>query len=334
MHLRIAALALVLSLVQSPFLLAKEDIRKHPLSIGKPVAAGGFDLLVEPSGVTALDDNTLLVVEDEMYTALRRLSLTSSSLAEFSFEEADQLSGKSFFQRQLLGPLDDLEAIARESSERFFIIASHEDANLGTRPGREKIALLHRQGNDITSASMRRDLFDQMVKYYPLLRDVLGKKKNTLNIEGMALDRRRQRLLIGFRSPLLDKQSIIVSLNNPVDYLHGEDPEFAPALKLLKLSKHGIRAMSYDDLSDRLLIVSAGESKGNRGAYLWTLSAEELHSPIRHVSDDKKLFENVEGLTTVAGGVLFIKDRNGKKKKADDAWFVLERSQIGLDSHP
>ena len=325
---------LVLVLAHAPLILAKEKARVHPLSIGKPVAAGQFDLLDEPSGVAALDESTLLVIEDEAHTALRRLSLTSRTLAEFSFSEADQLSSKGFIQRLLLGPLEDLEGIARESSDRFFIIASHEDANLGTRPEREKIALLSRNGDDIISASMRRDLFDQMSKHYPALGDAMGKKKNTLNIEGLAFDRHRQRLLIGFRSPLLDKQSIIVSLNNAVDYLQGDDPEFAPTLNLLDLDKQGVRAMSYDDATDTLIIVSARESKGKRGVNLWTLDAEALHSPVRHDSDDKSLFEDVEGLTPIAGGVLFMKDKNGKKKKRDDTWFVLERSQIGLDSHP
>jgi len=330
MHLRIAAVIVLMSLLHPQVVTASDEARVHPLSIGNPVAAGRFRLLVEPSGVTALDDSTLLVVEDEAHRALRRLSVTSRSLAEFSFDEADQRSAKGFLQRQLLGPLDDLEGIARVSSERFFAIGSHEDANLGNRPGREKLVLLDRQGDDITRALMRRDLFDQMVAQYPVLNEALGKKKNTLNIEALAYDRRRHRLLIGLRSPLLKKRSIIIVLNNPVNYLQGEDPEFAATPTLLDLDRHGIRAMSYDDTSDKLLIVTAGESKGHRGTNLWTLPAEGLHSPIRHVSDDKKLFEDVEGLTTIAGGVIFVKDRNGKKKKADDAWFVLNRTQIGL----
>ena len=330
MHLRIAAVTVVMSLLHPHVVMANDSARVHPLPIGNPVATGRFELIVEPSGVTALDDNTLIVVEDEAHRALRRLSVTSRSLRDFSFEEADQRSAKGFIQRQLLGPLDDLEGIARVSSERFFAIASHEDANLGTRPGREKLVLFDRQGDDITRVLMRRDLFDQMVAQYPVLNEALGKKKNTLNIEALAYDRRRHRLLIGFRSPMLKKRSIMIVLNNPVSYLQGEDPEFASTPTLLDLDRHGIRAMSYDDTSDKLLIVTAGESKGHRGSNLWTLPAEELHSPTRHVSDDKKLFEDVEGLTTIAGGVIFLKDRNGKKKKADDAWFVLERSQIGL----
>ena len=330
--LHILELAFFASLFHAPVILAKDHFSVHPSSIGEPVAAGQFKLLDEPSGVAALDERTLMVVEDEAHTALRRLSMTSRTLTEFSFEETDQLSAKGVVRRMLMGPLDDLEGIARESSDRFFIIASHEDANLGTRPEREKIALLSRDGDDIISAFMRRDLFDQMEKHYPSLDDALGKKKNTLNIEGLAYDRHRQRLLIGLRSPLLDKKTIIVSLNNAADYLQGEEPEFAPRLILLDLDKQGIRAISYDDISDKLIIVSADDGKGKGDTSLWTLDAEELHSPVRHISDDDRLFEDVEGVTPVAGGVLFIKDRNGKKKKRSDSWFVLERYQIGLDS--
>lgn len=320
--------------------VAADDVTRQNNIVGPPIAQGQFHNLREPSGITALDEQTLIVIEDEASRALQRLAVTSrtnsdSDLAGFTFEEFDQPNAKGFIQRRLLAPLDDLEGIARVSSSQFFIIGSHENASRGKHPNREKFALLTRDGNDIVSAAMRRDFFDQLIVHYPVLADIVdGSKKGkprALNIEALAFDRKRQTLLIGLRTPLLDNKSIVVSLGNAIAYAQGAEPEFANALHIINLEKQGIRAMAYDDQSDKLVIVGKRESGSKKRSTLWIMAAALDSAPQRQTHDDKDLFRDVEGLTPLGGGLLFVRDSGNKPKKDNNHWFILKRSQLGLD---
>lgn len=305
------------------------DISAHRTIIGEPIASGQFTLLREPSGITALDERTLMVVEDEARHALWRLAVSSSDGSTFSFRESEQQPAKGFLERQRVTPLDDLEGIARVSSDTFFIIGSHENASRGLLPDREKILLLTRDGDDVVSTLMRTDLFDRLSEQYPELEELVsGSKKGdkrSLNIEAIAFDRQRQILHIGLRAPLFNKKAIVISLRNAIDYLHGAVPEFSEKLHYLDLNAGGIRAMAYDDLSDSLIIVSK-----RKRSTMWALDASMTNAATTYESENKELFEDVEGLTPVAKGILFVRDRGNKSKNSGDQWFVLGRFQLGL----
>jgi len=62
------------------------DTSAHRTIIGEPIASGQFTLLREPSGITKLDEQTLMVVEDEESHALRRLAVSSSDGSTFRFK--------------------------------------------------------------------------------------------------------------------------------------------------------------------------------------------------------------------------------------------------------
>ncbi len=308
---------------------------EHPQKIGEPVASGAFTSLHEPSGVTALDDGTLLVIEDESGAPLRRISIDNASFDNFQLSEYSQATASSFIKRRLIGPLDDLEGIAKLSSQRFFVIGSHENASRGRQPLREKLLLLTRDGSDITHAIMRQDLYEQLDQHLPeLTAKTKGSKRNDssrLNIEGLAFDRKRHRLLIGLRSPTIDKGAIIVSLNNPVEYLEGKAPNFDNGLFAIDLDRQGVRAMAYDDHSDQILLVGKRESGKKKHFSLWTLDAQSLQHPVRYRSKANKLFDNVEGLTPINNGILFVRDEGDTSSKSTNHWFILTRTQLGLE---
>ncbi|MFK7858529.1 MAG: DUF3616 domain-containing protein [Granulosicoccus sp.] len=315
----------------------KARVAEHESVIGQPAAKGQFTSLREPSGVTAMDKHTLIVIEDEARRALRRLRVDSSNASMFSFEEFEQPTAKGFIQRQLLAPLDDLEGIARVSDNRFFIIGSHENASRGAHPAREKIVMLTRDGDDIVSADLRRDLFDQLSQHYPELAKIVDGsrkgKRRALNIEALAFDRKRQQLLIGLRTPLLDDNAIIISLRNPINYIEGSEPEFTDSMHGIDLDGDGIRAMAYDDRSDTLLVISKPETGGKNRSRLWTLVPTMNQDPVRYKSADKDLFKDVEGLTPFGNGVFFVRDNGGSSRQNDDdQWFILERPQLRLDN--
>ena len=168
------------------------------LLVGEPLEGGTFELLREPSGVIALDDNTLIVVEDESRHALHSLERKPGN-ASFEFTEFEQASGTGFIQRRLIGALNDLEGVARLSDERFFVIGSHENASRGETPSREKLVLFTREGKDRSSLwvlpltgsvnpvhipSTDNDLFDDVEGLTPIadrilfVRDTGGGKSN------------------------------------------------------------------------------------------------------------------------------------------------------------
>lgn len=311
----------------------------HPGKITHAVQHGQFERLSEPSGVTALDDNTLIVVEDEATNALRRLKSIADIASGLEFEEFDQPIGERGIPEQLT-PLDDLEGIARVSPTQFIVTGSHENARKGEWPEREKLVLFTLEDNQIVSAQMRQNLYKKMKKRYPELRSIMKKNaarsRQLLNIEAIAFDRKRFKLHIGLRTPIADDiadaEAYIVTLDNALEYLKGEKPEFAEKLHRLDLGKGGIRALSYDDSSDKLLIISRRESGKKKRFQLWSMPADFRKQPTRHKSQDKDLFENVEGLTPFLGGILFIRDNGGLVNTGKDDWFVLQRTQLGLDT--
>lgn len=306
----------------------------HPEKIHAPASSGRFQLLSEPSGLTALDDDTFIVVEDEATRALRRLSLTQSDAASIRFTEHDQAAGKDLIQRMRLAPLDDLEGIARISSTQFMVVGSHQKASRGKQPEREKMVLFNIEGDEISGASVRRDLFDQIEKYYPALAQVMtqkgGRKKDRepLNIEAIAFDRKRMHLYIGLRTPVVDDEAVILRLDNALEFMAGKEPAFAPSPFYYDLNEGGVRALAYDDASDQLLIVSKRESGGKKRTRLWSLSPVAGAQPLKWKSDDKDLFDKVEGLAPYSDGILFVRDQGDDRDLND--WFVLERQQLGL----
>lgn len=333
--LTVASLLATLHLSSLVATNANADGLEHRLKIGEPFASGAFKTLNEPSGITALDDGTLLLIEDESGAPLRRITIDNASIDNFQFSEYAQATANSFIKRRLVGPLDDLEGIAKLSSQRFFVIGSHENASRGRQPLREKLLLLTLDGSDITHALMRQDLYGQFDKHLSeLTAKTKGSKRNDsskLNIEGLAFDRKRHRLLIGLRSPTIDHAAIIIALNNPVKYLEGDAPDFNNVLYTVDLDKQGIRAMAYDDHTDQLLLVGRRESGKKKNFSLWTLNAQSLTHPVRYRSEANKLFENVEGLTPINNGILFVRDEGDTSKKSTDHWFILTREQLGLE---
>ncbi len=189
-----------------------------------------------------------------------------------------------------------------------------------------------------TKLTLRQELLDS---YPQLAIDAQGKKKKkaaAMNIEALAYDRSRDVLLIGFRTPVLDGKAIIIRLMNPDAYLtDAAQPELDRALWSVDLDKGGLRAMTYDDQTDQLLLVSRRENHKDDSYKLWRLSADGQEPAVRiEVGDQEAMLDSVEGLIPIAlgpslgSGVLFVRDNGNAKKGHGGDWFVLTRKQLGL----
>lgn len=307
-----------------------------------PALHGEFDTLFEPSGITPLGDGTLLIVEDEPRRAVRLITFVGGGAASPRVDERVLPPGDGLLSRLGLGALDDLEGVARDKTDRVYVVGSHDDMGKRRRSDRQKLLRFSVENGGMVDVSLARDLAHDLVDAYPELREAIleGKKRKRedLSIEGLAFDRRRGELLIGLRTPVLDDDAIIVRLVNPGAYVTGDAAAaFGARLTRLDLDKGGIRAMSYDDVSDRLLVVSRRESGGGGSFKLWQVSTTPDGDPDRlRLPDDVKSLADVEGLTTVdrrsgfLPGVLFVRDDGDPGKGRGGEWFAVTRASLGL----
>ena len=311
-------------------------------------AEGRFATLFEPSGVAQLPDGALLVVEDEAGRALRRVSIDVDGDRSRVRRETMVVPAGGVLARFAIGPLDDLEGAASDGSGRVFVIGSHGEGR--RRADRRKLARFSVRGDEAVELVLTRDLRRDLARAHPLLAAALdgegggkgGKKREAsgrLNIEGLAYDRRRGALLIGLRAPRLDDRAVVVRLSNPDAYVaDGARPAFDPEPWTLDLDEGGVRAMGYDEASDRLLLVSRRETRGGGRFELWHARADGAGPATRvRLPEGKKLFDDVEGLAVLergpdAGrGVLFVRDDGRRAKGRGADWFVLSRARLGLD---
>ena len=334
---RLAATALGAALAASAPIAAADADRAAPL------AEGRFATLFEPSGVARLPDGSLLVVEDEAAQALRRVRIDPEGDDDRPrvLEETVLARAGGPLARLAIGPLEDLEGAASDRAGRVFAIGSHGAGRRGA--DRRKLMRFTVSGHEATDLVLTRNLYRDLTLAHPALAAELDgdgrDERRRLNIEGLAYDLRRGALLIGLRTPRLDDRAVIVRLLNPDAYIaDGARPRFDVEPWTLELDKGGLRAMDYDERSDRLLLVSRRETRGGGRFKLWHARADGEGRPSRvRLPAGKKLLDDVEGVAVLdrgpaaTRGVLFVRDdgRRGKGRGAD--WFVLPRAELGLD---
>ncbi len=306
---------------------------------------GRFSTLYEPSGITPLPGGGFLIVEDEPKRALRLVSFDTSSKDDGNFTRESNLAlPASLTERLSIGTLDDLEGTAHDRSGRIYIVTSHDDSAPHWVSKRQKLLRFSvqdgRMQDVVSSQTLRRDLLATFPQLDARESEKGKKESDGMNIEGLAYDRRRDVLLIGFRSPVLDGEAIIVSLMNPDAYLSGDAPPvLSTSLWSVDLDRGGLRAMSYDDSSDQLLLVSRRENHKDDDYKLWRLAADGKTAAVRIELDDKeKRMQNVEGLAPITfdsqanSALLLVRDNGNRKKGQGGKWFILPRAELGLDA--
>jgi hypothetical protein len=126
-----------------------------------------------------------------------------------------------------------------------------------------------------------------------------------LNIEGLAWDPRRSRLLLGLRSPVIDGQALVVPLRlrDPRGLFSAGNLEVAdPGATRLPLRGAGVRSIEFDGQANifRLIAGAAGD-KEQTDFGLWEWSGEEGRPLLREATRfDRKL--KPEGVARVSAG--------------------------------
>lgn len=293
-----------------------------------------FEGVIEPSGIAWLGGDDWIVVDDEPERALRRITLRSGTNGTRELADETAIAGPdSVFARWKLGPLDDLEGACVDAEQRVHVIGSH-NAEAGIESAhRRKLVRFSLDGTAMRDVVSRRDLRQQLLERLPQLQEAIddgGRHDNDLDIEALACDTQRGRLLVGLRAPRLDDDGVVVAIANAEAWLDSEvEPELT--LHALDLDKGGIRAMAYDPVSDGLFIASRRESGGGSPYKLWHVPASFAGEPERIRLDDKDAFEDVEGVAADPSGIVLVRDDGGRGKRGAGSWFYLTREALDLD---
>ena len=154
-----------------------------------------------------------------------------------------------------------------------------------------------------------------------------------LNIEALEMSPDQQRLLIGFRSPLLGGRAIIASIENPSGIFEADEaPSVAAELDELDLGGHGIRGLAYVPSIGEYLVSGGPVSRQQARFDLWLWSGQQ-GAPARRVTvPGLQGFERAEGVSpAVIGGVeriIIVSDDGNREAGRSASYLLLDPSQL------
>ncbi len=321
---------------------AKQDTKIFELAASAPSRheLTQFQDIYEPSGVLALADNKVLLIEDEAGTPLK--------IATFSNGQASaatpviQPAAKAGAPQPLdIGTVSDLEAIDGDRRGNIYVITSHSrpTGNGASDAARFQFLRLRLDGGRITDLASQTSLLPQLAAAYPALLPAIAQKNvkrgNGFNIEGLALNALQTQLLIGLRSPLTEGEdkALIAVLENPEAVFSQDAPmRFAKDLITLDLQQGGIRALRYIPKLGGYLIISGRASAIKVPFRLWFWDGEPTHAAravdIAGVSDLGK----AEGISTITvegkERLLIVSDDGDTVRRQAGHYLLLDYDQL------
>ncbi len=306
----------------------------HPMN----VHVAKFEDIYEPSAAQQLPDGRLLIVEDEPTRAL--------SIAEFSpdgsLQENPLLS--VFLLTSFKTRLNDLEGVTMDANGYIYAITSHSRTKKGKRKqDREQLIRFKIQDNNVIDIGIYTDLIKQLKASKILEKNLnsLGQQGNvnSINIEALSFDKEKQKLLIGLRAPLIDGQSIIITLNNPHAIFEQNEPAlFDDNLILLDLNNGGLRSLNYAPyLGGYLMDNEIRTANGKKKSQLWFWRGLTDYPPVPIDLPNMINLKNVEAVTPVIINgkprLMLLSDDGTLKNKKPAHYILLEYKQLSGAHH-
>ncbi len=270
-----------------------------------------FEKIFEPSGATLLKDGKVLLMEDENLNTMHLIKPNSdNSVKELGSPVMDKKTKKLLEKK-----VHDIEGVANNGDDKIYAITSHSTNKSHKRKkSREQIIRFEYHKGKIENLKLFHGLLEELSSLHPKFKQALsGTKiqspKKQINIEALAWDKKNNRLLIGFRSPLIDGKAPIVILTNPNGIFDKKEKAHLQGPILLDLQGNGIRGMSWDE-KNRGYWISAGSSgsrkKRNFNLWFWNIDKNSLKK-IKDISN----IGYAESLVTLHDGRILIVDDNG-----------------------
>jgi hypothetical protein len=291
--------------------------------------------IYEPSAVQQLPDGRFLVVEDEKQHPFSVFFLGTDGAVRSTPIGPDAPDDDPAFWK-----LDDLEGLALDPEGHVCAITSHSRNGDGEeKKSRHKLVRFRLEGDRAVDRRVVAGLKPALVAAHPVLAAAAAipdvKANGGFNIEALEFSADRRRLLIGFRSPLLDNRAIIASIENPAAMFEtGESPRIAKPLDTLDLDGNGIRGMSYVPALGGYLVVGGPVARQPVQFQLWFWSGGP-GDPARRVSvAGLPGFEHAEGVTpAVIDGcqkIVVVSDDGSREEGRYARYLLLDPEQLQI----
>jgi Family of unknown function (DUF5706)/Protein of unknown function (DUF3616) len=298
----------------------------------------------EPSAVHQLADGRFIVVEDEERHPIDLLTLQEdggfSATAVYPKELFDKDGPAADFRK-----LDDLEGLDVDERGRVYALTSHSRSAKGkVKEEREKLVRFEVAGDALRDPRVVEDLKEQLSATHQVLNDAAAvddvKDGNGLNIEGLAFDEAQERLLVGFRGPLVDGKAMLVAIENVDEMFETEAaPRISEQALLLDLGGEGIRGMTYVPRLGGFLVISGPlEQVENVPFRLWFWPGQ-ADQPAQEVTVPGLAgFEHAEGITPVrwrgAERLLIVSDDGDMDAGEFAQYLMLDYDQLLIAAAP
>lgn len=291
--------------------------------------------IFEPSAIQQLPDGRFLVVEDEQaypfsLVTIRPDGTSGSTPLVTQSQDADPPLPK----------LNDLEAITADSAGFIYAITSHSRNSKGNeKKSREKLIRFRLDGDRAVAAVVVTGLKAALVAAHPVLataaeiRDV--KAEGGINIEALEMTPDHQRLLVGFRSPLLDRRALVASIENPAELFEaGAAARISPRLDTLDLGGHGIRGMAYIPALAGYLVTSGPVAREQVQFQLWFWGGRQIDPPRRVTVPGLAGFAHAEGVSpaTIDGQqcIVIVSDDGSREEGRAARFLRLDLGQLQI----
>lgn len=299
----------------------------------RDLGVDAFKSTYEPSAVQQLQDGRLLVVEDEPARAFNILGIAQDgSLVE---DEALDARLLRTFKRKL----SDVEALTLDNEGYVYASTSHTPNKDGERKAdRELMMRFKIVGNEIRELGYYSDLLNALTSDENLQKMIEGAigsgvDFSTTNIEGIAYDKKKDRLLLGFREPVVNDKTMIIAIANPKDvFTDKAAPQFSETI-FLDMQGGGIRGFTYDAVKDIYLITN--EVVGDNGKYrsqVWTWNGDPTSKPQPMTVPGLQYLKNVESVDSIVingkAYLIFMSDEGSESKQKMGKYMKVDRDSM------
>ena len=326
----LASLAAFIGVKTLPSLLASPTNNVSEL---RALGINMFSGVYEPSAVQQLPDGRILIAEDEPNHAFSVLSIDKSGhLVEDEALDTRIITG---FKRRL----NDLEALARDNEGFIYALTSHSRNRKGQRsPDREHLMRFKIQGGDVlglTSYNNLTQVLESDTKLHDLIRERTKAEVSfeEINIEGMAFDPVKKRLVLGFRDPEFNNMALVAFISNPKDvFEHNAKPEF-DEVAVLDIGGGGIRSLNYDPVLKNYVIANeVKDETGEKFSQLWTWSGNPTDEPHKISLPNLQHITNVEAVDSITVNgkphMILMGDEGNASQKITAKYMLVDYSQF------
>ena len=279
--------------------------------------------IYEASAVINVGKNQLIIAEDENSKhTLKLITIDTDGKIINSSKVKMSKEIKHMFKKEI----NDIEALAYDGKNHIYAITSFTtNKEHQHNKAREHLIRFNYQNGELSDLVMFDGLLEGLKELHPKLKKAIEKKdisrKKEINIEGLAYDRAKKELLIGFRSPTIKKEAILITLKNPAK-IFDEDEKPALSMKLLDLEAHAIRGISYDLKKGGFWIIAGDVGKRKEPFKLWYFDSESSKLAKNH---DIKDLGFAEGVTDIGDKLFIVRDDGNKMLHKPSTYEIIEK---------